>query len=302
MNSIADYGDDYEIKKVDYIPFIEAMQLFNERFLSEYRKYVIEHFKEFYEAQPDYFPFMKPIEWKVLFNNRSIDNYLYESDLDAFAAFSNQFNTLGESREFSRLPNFKRTQRINEILGTSNEPLIVIPLKYGYPAPAIIIDKDYVTEDPNDMPSMGEIEGRRFANLHGEKAMSEKHESFNLHGLNELVQKIDSPSFGYELGESVKAYNEGLYLAAASTGGIALENILRILIQRKTDADLPKNTYIKDSLAVLKIKGVLSNRLAASVSSLRDIRNSNSHTNNDPVRKTTVDHLYATIEDLARLL
>lgn len=119
---------------------------------------------------------------------------------------------------------------------------------------------------------------------------------------DEILERVKDPAFRYEFGESAKAYNAGLYLAAAATGGIALENLLRILIVIKTSERLPKETYIKDSLAVLKRNKVLSTRLSSSVSSLRDIRNSNAHTNEDPVRKTTVDHLYATIEDLALLL
>ncbi|MGR6904766.1 DUF4145 domain-containing protein [Lysinibacillus sp. BSL11] len=118
---------------------------------------------------------------------------------------------------------------------------------------------------------------------------------------NVIIQKVNDPTFEYEFGESVKAYNSGLYLAAAATGGIALENILRLLIQAKTKANLPQNTYIKDSLAVLKRENVLSNRLAASADSLKAIRNSNAHTNSDPVKKATINHLYSVIEDLSYL-
>ncbi|KOY81541.1 hypothetical protein I6G82_08585 [Lysinibacillus macroides] len=118
---------------------------------------------------------------------------------------------------------------------------------------------------------------------------------------NVIIQKVNNPTFEYEFGESVKAYNSGLYLAAASTGGIALENILRLLIQVKAEAKLPQNTYIKDSLAVLRRENILPNRLAASVDSLKAIRNSNAHTNSDPVKKTTLDHLYSVIEDLSYL-
>lgn len=303
MNSVNNYGECHEIKKVDYAPFIEAMQIFNERFLSVYREYVLEHFKEVYEAYPDFFLFMKPIEWKVIFNNRSIDNYLYEGASDTFATFSNQFNTLGESREFYRLPDFKQIEKINNILGTTNEPLNVIRVKYGNTAPAIVLDEDYVTEDPNDMPSMGELEGRKYAKLHGEKARLEKYELFNLYGLNELVRKINSPSFEYELGESIKAYKAELYLAAAATGGIALENILRILITRKLGPEkLPDKTYIGNSITALREGNIIPGRFAGKILGQKEIRNSNMHTNEDPVNKETVEDLYKIIIEVIRVL
>ena len=300
---MADYGDDHLIQKVDYVPFIESMQFFSERFLSVYREYVTIHFKEFYENYPEYFPFMKPIEWKVVFNNRSIDNYLYVSTSDTFAIFNNQFNTLGESRVFQQMPKFKQKEKIAEILSVSEDPKELFQVKYGFPAQAIIADKNHVTKDPSDMPKMGEIKGREFAELHGEKARSEKYELFNLFGLDELIQKIDSPSFEYEIGESIKAYKNNLYLAAGATGGIALENILRLLIiKRFGEKKLPYQTYIKKSVERLDEKRILPGRLRTDVLKYSDVRNANAHTNEDPVRKDTVDTLYRIIFEVGSLL
>ncbi|MEK4425468.1 hypothetical protein [Solibacillus sp. FSL K6-1523] len=101
------------------------------------------------------------------------------------------------------------------------------------------------SEDPGDLTEMGQIKGREFAYLHNDTFVKEKKDRFNVFGLEEIVYKINSPSFEYELGESIKTYKSGLYLAAAATGGITLENILRILIVNRLGTDqLPKNTYI----------------------------------------------------------
>lgn len=303
MNSIINYDDSYVIKKVNYAPFVESMQAFNERFLAVYREYVNEHYQELYEAYPKYFPFMQPIDWKVVFNNRSIDNYLFEGSANTFATFSNQFTTLGESRVFHRLPSFKQNEKIAELLTASVDHIEVFQVKYGFTAPAIVLDDDYVTEDPNDMPRMGEIKGREFAELHGEKARLEKYELFNLFGLDELIQKINSPSFEYELGESIKSYKNGLYLAAGATGGIALENILRLLIiNRIGDKALPDKSYIWKSIEALNKKQILPGHLRAEVIAQNEIRNSNAHTNEDPVSKETVETLYRIIRDVSLLL
>lgn len=299
----ANFGDDQLIQKVDYVPFKESMQFFSERFLFVYREYVTVHFKEYYETFPEYFPFMKPIEWKVVFNNSSIDNYLYISTSDTFSTFSNQFSTLGESRAFYQMPKFTQKEKIAEILSVSEAPKEFFQVKYGFPAQAIIADKDHVTKDPSDMPKIGEIMGREFAELHGEKARAEKYELFNLFGLDELIQKIDSPSFEYELGESIKAYRSGLYLAAAATAGIALENILRVLIIKYFDKKrLPDKTYIDRSVRVLEEKKILPGRLRADILKSVGVRNANAHTNEDPVRKDTVDALYRIIYDVGILV
>lgn len=134
-----------------------------------------------------------------------------------------------------------------------------------------------------------------------EKALATSSD-LNVVNTDDILKRVKDPSFQYEFGESAKAYNAGLYLAAAATGGIALENILRLIIKEKTTYQLPYNTYIKDSLAVLQKDDTLSKRLYTSVESLKNIRNSNAHTNIDPVKNTTVDHLFATIEDLSIIL
>ncbi|RKD20997.1 hypothetical protein BEP19_15045 [Ammoniphilus oxalaticus] len=117
---------------------------------------------------------------------------------------------------------------------------------------------------------------------------------------DEVLERVQDPSFQYEFGESAKAYNAGLYLAAASTAGIALENILRLIITKVFGRDkLPSKSYIIDSLLVLDRKKVLPGRLRNEVWAQNGIRNSNAHTNEDPVKKETVETLYRLINELS---
>lgn len=116
---------------------------------------------------------------------------------------------------------------------------------------------------------------------------------------DEILERIQDPAFQYEFGESAKAYNAGLYLAAASTGGIALENILRLIIVNKMrDNKLPAKSFIRDSVLKLDQENILPGRLRSRVWEKSGIRNSHSHTNEDPVRKETVESLHQIIEDL----
>ncbi len=129
---------------------------------------------------------------------------------------------------------------------------------------------------------------------------SKKLENFSV---DDIFGRVNDPSFHYEFEESVKAYNAGLYLAAAATGGIAMENILRLIIIKKLGRHkLPSKSYISWSLKVLDEKKILPGRLSGEVSGQISIRNSNSHTNDDPVRKETVDAIYRIINDLTLLL
>ena len=115
----------------------------------------------------------------------------------------------------------------------------------------------------------------------------------------EILDRVKDPAFRYEFGESAKAYNAGLYLAAASIAGIALENILRLIIVNKMrDNTLPKYSFIRDSVLKLDKENILPGRLRSRVWEKNGIRNSHSHTNEDPVRKETVESLHLIIEDL----
>lgn len=284
---------------------IEGLEMFFSPYLGGYRNRVNELYADEYNESNDSFYFMNPVKLHVLLNGKNTYLVFTKNDEDQMVFIDctdiphEDFTLLFKGPE--KLKNKFLRDEFNLTENLSNFPYTSLGKHAG-----LIFSK------PNhgSLIERSLLWGIKKADTHEtnyrfSKAFQEALQpSVKLSDINTdlIVEKVNNPSFEYEFGESVKAYNAEIFLAAATTGGIALENILRILIQRKTNAQLPKDTYIKDSLAVLKRNHVLSNRLAASVNSLRDIRNSNSHTNNDPVRKTTVDHLYATIEDLAMLL
>lgn len=273
-------------------------------YLADYRKHVESIYKEEYsEAGSKIFKFMQPVKAIVLMHDKDTHILFYNNHVDEIS-FKDCSHIPFEELDVinSTDSKFKRIF-ITDILNLDTKYVSSINLNNFIEYGAIGLMQPHFESIASDS-------GVAMANDHYndyefvkafEKAIVPSNKT-NVVDTELILNKVKDPSFQYEFEESIKAYNVGLYLAAAATGGIALENILRILIRRKTDAALPKDTYIKDSLAVLKRNHILSNRLAASVNSLRDIRNSNSHTNEDPVRKTTVDHLYATIEDLAMLL
>ncbi|MEY9979733.1 hypothetical protein [Lysinibacillus sp. RC79] len=296
-------NDDYVLKKVDAGKFEEASIEFWKNFLQNYRNYVEENYLVWYKEYPDPFIFMKPTHWVTIFYNHHIDFHIFKNPSDGMTFCYQQFTTLGEMRAHDRLTEEQKREKLQRILGKFEVPLTVIQIKYGFILPAIIPDSNHVSEDPDDLPEMGLIKGRNYAQLHGDTLIKEKKERFNIFGLDEIVHKINSPSFEYELGESIKAYKLGLYLAAASTAGIALENILRILIANKIGENaIPDKSYIWKSINELDKKKILPGRLRAEILSQSEIRNSNAHTNDDPVRKDTVETLYRIVREIILLL
>ncbi|MEO4053415.1 hypothetical protein [Solibacillus sp. CAU 1738] len=282
-----------------------GFNMFFSPYLEGYRNRVNELYADEYRENRESFFFMNPVKLHVLLNDMNTHLVLSENDVDQIGFIDckdmqhEEFSVLRKGPEKLKIEFIKSEFSITEYITDFHyydlgeyAGLMFNEVNHGG-----LIERSKVWGIENaDSHEM---------NYRFNKALQSAFEpSTLLSDLNTdlIIEKVNTPSFAYEFGESVKAYNAGIYLAASTTGGIALENILRILIKNKTSEHLPKDTYIKDSLAVLKRNHVLSNRLAASVSNLRDIRNSNSHTNEDPVRKTTVDHLYATIEDLAMLL
>ncbi|MCL1701584.1 hypothetical protein [Lysinibacillus sp. Bpr_S20] len=271
-------------------------------FLESYRDRVNELYLDEYNDQGDTFIYMEPIKLCLLLSEHNSYVVIARSERDEFITLPPS----QENYEFSQNPEKLKIKFIKEQLQIDSF------LDYTqYFAFLKYIGGDFFKESYHqNLFEEAKSNGISTADSHASQyeyykslnALLAPKVALDVIDLEIILSKVNNPSFRYEFEESIKAYNAGLYLAAAATGGIALENILRLLIQAKTKANLPQNTYIKDSLAVLKREKVLSNRLSASVDSLKAIRNSNAHTNSDPVKKATIDHLYSVIEDLSYLL
>lgn len=299
MEKLPVFGDDHILPRVDPLPFSERTWELWKNFIDTYRAYVDDYYAEQYSEFPDLFPFKQPLKWIFVYKNQEFEAHIFLSESDSCEYAYFQFVTLGESRTFSRLPPYLQKEREKEIIGRSDNPLAIIKYKYGFPAPALTYDPNYVTENPDDLAKMGETDGRAFAKRHGERARGLKDQQFNIYGLEELVPQVDSASFEYELGESIAAYKAGLYLAAGATAGIALENLLRIIIEKKAGQKaLPIEPYIWKSAKYIRENRLVPGRLANEASSFDGIRNSNSHTNEDPVREKSLEALYLLIKDL----
>lgn len=283
----------------------KALKILFPVYLNSYREHVTEVYKEEYEeAGNNIFNFMQPVKCIVLMhgNNSYLLFYKNEKDellfKDCTSIELSDFDVLSE-----RLSKFKK-KFIQDTLQLDLDFISSLKLsdfvKYG----ALGLR----SPDLNSISKSSGIHGadEDYKTYELNKALEQiiiPSSKTEIVDTASVLQKVNDPSFQYEFEESIKAYNAGLYLAAAATGGIALENILRVLIIKNFDKKrLPDKTYIDRSVRVLDEKKILPGRLRADILKSIGVRNANAHTNEDPVRKDTVEALYRIIFDVSILL
>lgn len=282
-----------------------GFEIFFKPFLDGYRDRVNSIYSEENEIS-SCFEFMKPVELHVLL--RTTDTYLVfvrgETDKLIFHDCSDipasEYLCLGDNISKFVKSFLSKNFDINEYLEKTHY--------YRIGNDSSLIFEQY---NIHLLPERSKEWGRNYADNHYHAYELERiliditkpSTSLLVVDTEEILKRVKDPSFQYEFGESAKAYNNGLYLAAAATAGIALENILRLLIIKHLGSEkLPKQTYIHLSIKVLDEVDVIPGRLRAEVLKHTGVRNANAHTNKDPVRKETVESLFRIIDELSTLL
>lgn len=283
----------------------EGLKLFFQPYLEGYRKRV----NEIYTVENDEsssFSYMKPVRLHVLLRDKNTHLIFTSADVDEIEFFDFNETSREEFEKLSSSSEKIKDDFIKSIIGTDNYLAHQRLSQLGeFGGISFAKGNQHTLSNRSRQWGIEKADSHynnyRFS-LAFEKSLIPSSELIVV-DTEKILERVPDPSFQYEFGESAKAYNAGLYLAAASTGGLALENILRLLIVKMLGEDeLPGETYIRTSLKRLEKGNILPGRLHGAVDSLKNIRNSNSHTNEDPVKQTTVDHLFATIEDLSKFL
>lgn len=271
-------------------------------FLEGYRNHVNELYLEEYNDRSDSFIYMEPIKLFLLLSEDSSYIIITRSERDELVFIPPS----PENYAFSENPEKLKIKFMKEQLQIDN------PLEYTpyYAFLRYIGGKFFKETNHPKLYEEAKISGISTADSHA--SQYEYYKSLNMYlshkveleniDFENITTKVNDPSFQYEFEESVKAYNAGLYLAAATTGRIALENILRQLIKKELGSQfLPDKTYIWKSVDVLTKNEILSGRLRGQINQQSEIRNTNCHTNDAPVTKETVDNLYGVIRDISNL-
>ncbi|MCS1383593.1 hypothetical protein NXZ75_15390 [Lysinibacillus sphaericus] len=242
-----DLPDDYQFNPVNFECFIDSTNIFWLNFLQSYRLTVNEKYQDIYSEYPNEFIYMQNLEGIALFKNHEITFHVYNNSIDAFNFACLQFHTFKEYKVYSELSDLDKKEHIKSLCQRSDSPLKTFNIKYGYQVPTLIPGDFDVTKNPNDLPEMGTKMGVNVAVEHGNKLIYEKRERFALFNLEQYVPMVKDEHFEYEIAEAIKAYRSELYLAATAVTGVAMENLLSIIIIKKCGEDkLPKRRYIKD--------------------------------------------------------
>lgn len=291
--------DDHKFDPVDFTRFIDTTQKFWFNLLENYRYKINENFSKEYAESPECFPYMKKLEAIALFKNHDIVFHIYENTCDAFSYVSLQFPTYKELRIYSEMTEVERDKYKQQLCNKETAPFIVFDIKYGYQIPTLIPGEFEVTENPEDLPEMGKTKGITLANEHYNLLSEEKKNRFSLFELENFIPKINDEHFHYEIEEAIKAYRNELYLASTAVIGVALENLLSLIIIKMFDEEkLPKRKYIKDYINVLVKEGLIDNRAGRRYDNFSDTRNGAAHSNSGKIYKEDAEQGFELIKQL----
>lgn len=285
-------SDDFILQKFDAKPFEERINDFWLNFIHAYREYVNTELEEWYKKFPSYFPYMKKLQWVAVFNNQDIAFYIFESELDGITTEIHQYETYGDLKE-SRKPQNKKETHLTKLF-EEHKTYSRFEISYGF--------KDQftmeVSNDPSDLAEMGRLKGRIMAMNHGYKLKQEKEERFSLFDLEQYVLKVEDDHFEYEIGEAIKAYRQNLFLAATAVAGVALENILILIIKKNNLSSKTKGPYIKDYLNVLVDHHLLDDRKRREIMNFNNTRNGAAHSNSGVAMASHAEEGFAVLKYL----
>lgn len=287
--------DDFILQRRNAEPFEATISDFWLNFIQSYREHVSANWTAWYEQFPSYFPFMDKLECVAVFNNLEIYFYIFKSDQDVITTEMNQYVTYGDLKKSRELDKTNDTHLRS--LFKKHQDYLMFDLSYGFEEQGT----EEPSENPSDLVEMGQLKGQMMANQHGEKLRKEKEERFSLFDLERYVLRVDDKHFEYEIAEAISAYRQGLYLASTAVAGVALENILMLILKKNNLHSKVKGSYIKDFLKVLVDDTLLEDRKRREIMNFNNLRNGAAHSNSGKVMAQHAEEGLAIIKFLIQL-
>ena len=281
----------------------------------EYKEKLETLYPKAYSENPEAFPLAN------LFN---IDAYIIKGN-EKFLKMSyflflfqgkGKMEYLGEidNKEYSRLKNFKDIDDfvvdiINNITGNHKRD-------YYYTTGALesYLNIDHVTPEEfiriqrenisNHILEQLRKDGDRFINHIDKEASYYAKDAFR-YAYSELdfspvIKAVNDQDFEYALNESIACYDHSLYLAAVSTAGTALENlIIRILEYEGKSIDDSGVTELGELSGRLRSAGLINRRERRRIMLAASFRNLASHANKGRVTRQDAKLVYQEIFNLA---
>ena len=115
-----------------------------------------------------------------------------------------------------------------------------------------------------------------------------------------IIMAVDDQDFEYALSESIACYDQSLYLAAVSTAGTALENlIIKVLEEKNELSDDKTTTELGELSGILRRTGLINRRDRNRIMLAANFRNLASHANKGRVTRQDAKVIYQEIFNLA---
>jgi hypothetical protein len=283
----------------------------------EYRNKLIKLYPEAYKENPEAFPFAD-------LNN--IDTYIIKGDKEfldwSYYLFLYQGNgdikNLGDIpyEEYSKLKNFTSdfdfiSNFINEKIGYEKTPYYTdassirtyLYGSYNYDTPEKYIEIQ-MENISNSMLRKLKDDGNQFIN-HIDKEASYYAKNAFRYAYSELdftpiIEVVKDKDFEYALNESIACYDQSLYLAAVSTAGTTLENlIIKILESKGEYTDDNSTTELGELSGKLRRTGLINKRERKRIMLAASFRNLASHANKGRVTRQDAKLVYQEIFNLA---
>lgn len=295
---------------------------FIEKLLSEYNKEYKERleilYKDAYLENPEAFP---------LANISDIDAYIIKGD-KRFLTYSyhvflyqgnGKIENFGEipNEDYSKLKDFQSNEgflldTINNLTGVDKKAYFYIYELEAYlnsyndhlyktPEDYIEIQKENIA---NQMLRKLKEDGSQFIN-HINKESSYYAKNAFRYAYSELdfsaiITAIEDQDFEYALNESIACYDQSLYLAAVSTAGTALENLIIKILEN--EGKFPENkttTELGELSGILRGAGLINRRDRSRIMLAASFRNLASHANKGRVTRQDAKVVYQEIFNLA---
>lgn len=284
----------------------------------EYKNKLMKLYPEAYKENPEAFLFA---------DIDNIDAYIIKGDQElldsSYYLFLYQgngnINNLGEvpEEEYSKLKNFNSdfdfiSNFINERTGCKKNPYYHLSSlnsyiyyddfkTYSTPEKYIEVQMENIS---NEMLRKLKDDGNQFVN-HIDKEASYYAKNAFRYAYSELdfspvIDAVGDKDFEYALNESIACYDQSLYLAAVSTAGTSLENlIIRILETKGEFTDDYSTTELGELSGKLKSKGLIDKRERKRIMLAASFRNLASHANKGRVTRQDAKLVYQEIFNLS---
>lgn len=295
----------------DPIEFIEKLLI---EYNKEYKEKLVVLYKDAYLENPEAFP---------LANIMDIDAYIIESDkrflTNTYHVFLYQghgkIENLGEipNEEYSKLKDFQSDRDflldiINNLAGIDKKPYFYVQELELYSDKLYKIPEDYIEVQrkniSNQMLRKLKEDGSHFINHINKESSYYAKDAFR-YAYSELdfspiITGIGDQDFEYALNESIACYDQSLYLAAVSTAGTALENlIIKILENKEKFPENQTTTELGELSGILRGAGLINRRDRSRIMLAANFRNLASHANKGRVTRQDAKVVYQEIFNLA---